>query len=94
MVATATGRGRNALGTKTEVRAEMIEGVLPPRSAEVLDELSGKEKLGLDHQGDRLVLDDTVKMKMIETVVAASQRHSRSFQKKNVMCHGAISTLP
>ena len=72
----------------------MIEGVLPPRSAEVLDELRGKEKLGLDHQGDRLVLVDTVKMKMTEIVVAASQVHSRSSQRKNVMCHGVISMLP
>ena len=94
MVVTATGRGPNALGTKTEVRAEMIEGVLPPRSAEVLDELRGKEKLGLDHQGDRLVQVDIVKMKMIEIVVAAFQRRSRTSQKKNVMCHGVILTLP
>ena len=72
----------------------MTEDVLPPRSAEVLDEFSGREKLCLDHQGDRLVLVDTVKMKMTDIVVAASRGHSGSSQKKNVMCHGVTSTLP
>ena len=46
-------------------------------SGNVLDELNGKEQLCLDHQGDRLVLVDTVKMKMTGIVVVASQRHSR-----------------
>ena len=72
----------------------MIECVLPPRSAEVLDELNGKEQLCLDHQGDLLVLVDTVKMKMTDIVVAASRGHIGTSQRKNVMCHGVTSTLP